>query len=62
MKRITLMAAVAILSLSFAASAFAAGAGVEFGQHHATHAQEMTGFTGAMNPGTHQGFAGWMVH
>ena len=63
MKRISMFALVAVLSLAVAAPAFATGsggAGADFGQHHATHAQEMVGFTGAENPGVmHQGFAGW---
>jgi len=62
MKRITLMVAVAVLSLAFAASAFAGGTGAEFGAHHAAMAREMTGFSAAMNPGMHQGFAGWTGH
>lgn len=54
-----------MLVLAFASQAFAAtgggGAGREFGLHHATHAQEMGGFTGEMNPGVeHRGFSGWM--
>ena len=65
MKRLTVLALAAMLSLAVAVPAFAAtgadGAGREFGQHHATHAQEMGGFTGEMNPGVmHQGFSGWM--
>lgn len=63
MKRIALLAVVSMLALAVAAPAFAAGsagAGKDFGQHHATHAQEMGGFTGAENPGVmHQGFSGW---
>lgn len=58
------------LVLTVAAPAFAAtgsgGAGRDFGQHHATHAQDMGGFTGIgnadpepMNPGMHRGFSGW---
>jgi hypothetical protein len=37
------------------------GAGRAFGEHHAWHAQEM-GFSGEMNPGMHQGFAGFHEH
>lgn len=53
------------LALFVAAPAFAVtgadGAGQAFGQHHATHAQEMGGFTGDMNPGVmHEGLSGWM--
>lgn len=63
MRRMTLMLATALLALAFAVPAFAAGsgdAGREFGQHHATHAQEMGGFTAAENPGVmHRGFSGW---
>lgn len=66
MKRITLFAVTTVLALSIAAPAFAAdgsgGAGKDFGTHHAGHAQEMTGFTGEMNPGVkHTGFSGWMA-
>lgn len=59
MKKLVLLVATVVLALSVASPAFAA-TGVEFGKHHAAHAQEMTGFTGTMNPGVmHQGFAGW---
>jgi len=58
------------LVLTVAAPVFAAtesgGAGLEFGHHHAMHAQDMGGFTGignpdpdAMNPGVHRGFVDW---
>lgn len=68
--RVTLIVLTLALVLAVAAPAFAAtgsgGAGLEFGQHHATHAQDMGGFTGignadpvAMNPGIHRGFADW---
>ena len=58
------VALAAVLMLALAAPAFAGtgagGAGREFGQHHATHAQEMGGFTGTDNPGVmHKGFSGW---
>jgi len=57
-----MFALVAMLALAVAAPAFATGAGgagKAFGQHHATHAQEMGGFTAAENPGMHRGFSGW---
>lgn len=64
MKKIAAFVLAAALTFAVAAPAFAAGndgAGREFGQHHASHAQEMGGFTGDMNPGVmHQGFSGWM--
>ena len=63
MKRLAVFVLAAILSLAVAVPAFATGAdgaGLEFGQHHATHAQEMGGFTGTQNPGMHRGFSGWM--
>lgn len=52
------------LTLALAAPALAAtgagGAGRDYGQHIAAHAQEMGGVTGNMNPGVmHQGFSGW---
>lgn len=52
------------LTLALAAPALAAtgagGAGRDYRQHIAAHAQEMGGFTGNMNPGVmHQGFSGW---
>lgn len=63
MKTLTVFALAAVLILALAVPAFAAtgtgGAGAAFGKHHATHAQEMGGFTGAENPGMHQGFSGW---
>jgi hypothetical protein len=63
-KTLAVFALAAVLALALAAPAFAAtgagGAGRDFGQHHATHAQEMGGFTGAENPGVmHKGFSGW---
>jgi hypothetical protein len=65
MKTILALAAAFALALFVAAPAMAAtgadGAGSDFGQHHAMHAQEMGGFTGEMNPGVmHQGFSDWM--
>ena len=65
MRRLFTLVAVLALTLAIAAPALAGtgagGAGSDFGQHHATHAQEMGGFTGDMNPGAmHQGFSGWM--
>ena len=69
MGRTLLMLVVAfVLVLALAAPVLAVdtgagGAGQDFGQHHATHAQEMCGFDGAENPGVmHQGFAGWAEH
>jgi len=63
MKTLTVFGLAAVLVLALAAPAFAVsgagGAGAAFGEHHATHAQEMGGFTGAENPGMHRGFAGW---
>ncbi|PKQ20483.1 MAG: hypothetical protein CVT66_04930 [Actinobacteria bacterium HGW-Actinobacteria-6] len=51
------------LALSVAAPALAAtgagGAGLDFGVHHSTHAQDMGGFSAEMNPGMHRGFSGW---
>ncbi|MRS12597.1 MAG: hypothetical protein EG823_05955 [Actinobacteria bacterium] len=63
MKRTTLIIALTlVLLLAVAAPAFAVsgadGAGRTFGQVHADHAQ--AGMLGAgMNPGMHNGFAGW---
>lgn len=62
MKKIALLTVTVILALAAATPAFAADttAGRDYGLHHATHAQEMTGFTGTENPGVmHQGFSGW---
>ncbi|HET6351740.1 MAG TPA: hypothetical protein VFG89_06410 [Coriobacteriia bacterium] len=64
MTRIWIFVLSAVMALALTAPALAAtganGAGQEFGQHHATHAQEMGGFTGSENPGVmHQGFSGW---
>ena len=63
MTRLAVLVSAVVLALAFAAPAFAVngsgGAGLDFGTHHATHAQEMTGFTGTENPGMHTGFAGW---
>lgn len=67
MKRLLVLALAVLLVLAFASPAFAVngsgGAGRDFGQHHAEHAQEMGGFTGTENPGVmHQGFSGWAEH
>ena len=59
MKRLAVLGVVLVLGILGAAPAFGADAGRDFGLHHASHAQEMTGFTGEMNPGMHRGFAGW---
>lgn len=64
MKLAVTLAVAAVLALAAASPALAAngsgGAGTAFGTHHATMAQDMTGFTSTMNPGVmHQGFAGW---
>lgn len=59
MTRIATFVAAAVLAFALAVPAFAAD-GRAFGEHHASHAQEMTGFTAEMNPGVmHTGFAGW---
>lgn len=59
-RRIALLfAAISIAGLVAAAPAFAA-TGAQFGDHVSDHAQAMTGFSGEMNPGMHQGFSGWM--
>lgn len=61
MKRLTIVGVALMIALLGAVPAFAGGAGRDFGTHHANHAQEMTGFTGTMNPGVmHTGFAGWV--
>lgn len=63
MTKFTVFALALVVALAVAAPAFATGAdgaGKAFGVHHSTHAQEMGGFSGTMNPGMHQGFAGWM--
>lgn len=39
-----------------------AGAGRQYGQHIAHHAQEHGGFSGDCNPGSHQGFASFDQH
>lgn len=64
MKKITVFVLAAMLALAFAVPAFAtgaAGAGRDFGQVHAAHAQgDPGGFTGTDNPGVlHKGFSGW---
>lgn len=63
MKKLATFAAAVVVVLALASPAFATGAGgagQEFGQHHAGHAQESGGFTGTMNPGVmHLGFSGW---
>lgn len=63
MNKLAVFVLATALSLAVAVPAFATGvggSGRDFGQHHATHAQEMGGFTGAENPGVmHKGFSGW---
>jgi hypothetical protein len=65
MKRlaVTILAAAGLLVVPAGALAANAsdGAGRDYGQHHAAHAQ--AGHIGAdMNPGHHRGFSGWMMH
>jgi hypothetical protein len=60
---ITIIAAAGLLLVPAGALAANAsgGDGMEYGQHHATMAQN--GELGAgMNPGHHRGFSGWMMH
>jgi len=62
MHKVIIFALAVVLVLAMAVPAFATGsdsAGRVFGEHHATHAQDMGGFTGTENPGMHQGFVGW---
>lgn len=64
MRMILISALVLVLVLAVAVPAFAVsgadGAGRDFGTHHATHARDMGGFDGEMNPGVmHRGFSGW---
>lgn len=67
-RTLLMLVAAFLLALALSAPALAVdtgagGAGRDFGQHHAAHAQEMGGFTGEMNPGVmHQGFSGWAEH
>ncbi|MHB8792570.1 MAG: hypothetical protein ACYC6O_04445 [Thermoleophilia bacterium] len=61
---LSIFVVVVVLMLALASPALAVtgadGAGRAFGEHHSTHAKEMGGFTGVMNPGVmHQGFSGW---
>jgi hypothetical protein len=63
MRNLILAAIALVMAFAMAVPAYATGAdgaGAAYGLHHATHAQEMGGFTGTDNPGVnHQGFAGW---
>lgn len=63
MRKIIVFVLAVVFALAVAVPAFATGAdgaGRDFGQHHAAHAQEMGGFTGTENPGVmHRGFSGW---
>lgn len=58
-RALIVLAVVMVLVIGSAMPAFAGSAGSEFGGHHAQMAQDMGGFTAEMNPGMHQGFAGW---
>ncbi len=60
---VTILAAAGLLIVPTGALAAGAsdGAGQAFGQHHATMAQQGD-LGGAMNPGMHGGFSGWMMH
>lgn len=64
MKMTSVLLLTVVLTLAFAVPAFATGAGgagLDFGQTHAMHAQgDSVGFTGGENPGVmHKGFSGW---
>lgn len=65
MSKLIVFALAAMTAFALATPAFAtgsAGSGAAFGDHHATMAQEMSGFSADMNPGMHTGFAGWTAH
>ena len=49
----------AVIPLAASAQTPSSTSGAEYGQHVAQCAQLMGGFSGTMNPGMHQGFAGW---
>ncbi len=52
-------AALAVVPLAASAQTTQGASGGDYGQHVAQCAQLMGGFSGAMNPGMHQGFSGW---
>lgn len=59
-------ASVAVVLLAMVAGATpasaAAGAGALYGEHVSGHARDNGGFSRAMNPGDHRGFAGFNQH
>jgi hypothetical protein len=55
-------AALVLLPSAAGAVTGSGGAGRDFGRHHSMHAGMHGGFSGEMNPGVHQGFAGFHEH
>lgn len=51
-----------LLPTAAGAAPVTGGAGAAYGQHISDHARTEGGFSGAMNPGDHQGFAGFDEH
>ena len=56
---IGVLAAVAAITLVPVTALADTASGRDFGQHVASCAHAMGGFSGSDNPGMHQGFAGW---
>jgi hypothetical protein len=56
--RLALIVVAVMAMTAFAASPAFAATGADYGKHVSTMAKTM-GFSGAMNPGMHQGFAGF---
>ena len=65
MKRTLAAAAIAaflLLPTAAGAAPVTGGAGAGYGDHVSTHARDEGGFSAQMNPGYHQGFAGFDEH
>jgi len=58
----TATAAVALLAMVGGAAPASAGVRADYGAHVSDHARSEGGFSGAMNPGDHHGFAGFAEH
>jgi len=51
-----------LLPTAAGAAPVTGGAGAAYGQQFSDHARTEAGFSGAMNPGDHHGFAGFDEH
>jgi hypothetical protein len=59
---VTVCAAFVVAPAVAGAAPVTRGAGAAYGEHVSTHARDIGGFSGHMNPGDHRGFSGHGEH